>query len=264
MTITVGTGPLASEPNGRSNFRIDSPGRKLILEDHPLRLRAVVGGRVVLDSTRATILHETGCQVVPYAPLDEFDSGLLEPSETHTHCPYKGDASYWSVVVGDDRRQDAVWAYEDPLEEAAWLKGLASLRWAAADAWFVEDDEVFGPHLPDPYHRVDIWDTSRPVRVEAAERVIARSTRAKLLFETSLPLRVYIPPADIEPGVLVPSTTRTECPYKGQAKFFSVQAGSTRFADAAWTYESPLREAIGAAGHVCFMGDGIKVDLGQA
>ena len=256
-------GPLSGASGGRRNFSLESPAHSLLLDDYPLRLRAVVAGRVVLDSTRASVLHETRHHIVPYVPLEDFDAELLPRSSTRTHCPYKGDASYWSVRVGDREIEDAVWAYEDPLEAASWLKGLAALRWDAADAWYVEGDRVLGPHLRDPYHRVDVWESDRSVRVLAAGRCVAESARPKLVHETSLPVRVYIPLADVAPGVLAASDTRTRCPYKGEARYLSLEVGDEHFADAAWTYEAPLPEAAKAAGHVCFMADGIEVELGE-
>jgi uncharacterized protein (DUF427 family) len=263
MTITVGGAPLAGRPQGRTNFTLDSPEHRLLLEPYPHRLRAVVEDRVVLDSTSAAILHETGHQVVPYVPLEDFDQTLLERSDTTTHCPFKGDASYWSLRAGDRVVEDAVWAYEDPLESAAWLAGLASLRWGLADSWYIEDEVAFGPHLRDPYHRVDVYESSRPVTVRAGDRVIAKTRRPKLLFETSLPVRVYVPRPDVVPGVLVGSEKRTQCPYKGQATYFSLQVDGHRIEDGAWTYETPLPEAQKVTGDVCFLGDAIDVHVGE-
>ena len=262
MTITVGTGPLSRRAKGQANFTIDSPAHSLLLEDYPHRLRAVVAGRVVLDSLRARILHETGHQIVPYVPLEDFDEEVMRRGDTTTHCPFKGDASYWSVVVGERVVEDAVWAYEQPLDSAPWLAGLAALRWNLAE-WYVEDELAFGPHLKDPYHRVDVFASSRPVIVRAGGRVIARTDRPKLLFETSLPVRAYVPRADIEPGVLVDSDTRTQCPYKGEARYFTVEVDGQRIEDAAWTYETTFPEALKVAGDVCFLAEGIEVELGS-
>lgn len=260
MTLTVGGAPLANRTTGETNYTLDSPPHRLLFEPYPLRLRAIVGGRVVLDSTRACLLHETGLQVVPYVPLDDLDASALERTDTTTHCPFKGDASYWTVGGA----QDALWAYEDPLEAAAWLRGFAALKWSVPERWLVEDEPAFGPHLRDPYHRVDVWETSRPVEVRAGEHVLARSTRARLLAETSLPVRVYLPLGDVAPGVLEESATRTECPYKGEARYWSVRGGDTRMEDAAWLYETPLPEALKVAGHVCFDADGIDITVGEA
>jgi uncharacterized protein (DUF427 family) len=263
MTITVGGGPLAERPQGRTNFRLDAPEHRLLLEDYPRRLRAVVADRVVLDSTRAALLHETGYLIVPYVPLEDFDAALLRRSDTTTHCPFKGDASYWSLDLGDRVVvPDAVWAYEDPLESARWLAGLAALKWDLADAWYVEDEVSFGPHLRDPYHRVDVNESSRTVTVRVGDRLIARTMRPKLLFETSLPVRVYVPRTDVAPGVLVESDKRTQCPYKGEATYFSLDVDGRRVEDGAWSYETPLPEAQKVTGHVCFLADAIDVDVG--
>ena len=263
MSLTLGSGPLAGRPNGSINYAIESPAHRILLQDHPLRLRAMIGDRVVLDSTRVKLLHETGQSIRPYAPLEDFDSSALERTGTRTHCPFKGDASYWSVRVGGRVVEDAIWAYEDPLPAAPWLSGLAALDWAKADAWFVEGDRAFGPHLRDPYHRVDVWESDRRAVVRVGERVIAETERPKLLFETSLPLRVYVPAGDVAPGVLEPSETRSQCPYKGEARYLSLGVDGARLDDSAWIYDSPLPEAAKAAGHVAFEGEGIEVELSE-
>jgi uncharacterized protein (DUF427 family) len=263
MTITVGPGPLAARPGGRGNFALDAPEHRLLLEDYPYRLRAVVAGRVVLDSTRARILHETGHQIVPYVPLEDFDGAVMRRTDTTTHCPFKGDASYWALDVDGEVVEDAVWAYEDPIPSAGWLAGLASLKWDLADRWYVEDEVAFDPHLRDPYHRVDVFESGRSVTVRAGAQVIARTERPRLLFETSLPVRVYLPRADVTPGVLVASDKRTQCPYKGQATYFSLQVDGDRIDDGAWTYETPLPEAQKVTGDVCFLAEGVEVEVGE-
>jgi uncharacterized protein (DUF427 family) len=263
MSLTLGTGPLAGRPGGAFNFELDgAPRHRIFFEAFPRRLRAVVEGRVVLDSTRGRLLHETGIRAVPYVPLADVDAELLERTATRTHCPFKGDASYWSLRVGERVVEDAVWAYEAPLAQASWLKGYAALYWGKADAWYVEDARVLG-HLRDPYHRVDVAETSRTARVRAGGRVIAETARPKLLFETSLPPRVYVPRADVDPTVLVPADTRTVCPYKGEASYWSVRAGDALLEDAAWSYVTPLCEAAAVADHLSFLGDGIEVELDE-
>lgn len=261
MSLTMGTGPFAGQPGGSFNFALDdAPQHRIFLQDYPRRLRAVIGGRVVLDSLRGRLLHETGHMAVPYVPIDDLDADVLEPSDTTTHCPFKGDASYRSIRVGDRLVEDAVWTYEEPLEPAGWLRGLAALYWGKADEWWVEDERVFG-HLRDPYHRVDVFESSRPARVRAGGRVIAETPRPKLLYETSLPVRVYVPRADVAPDVLAASEKRTVCPYKGEASYWSIAVDGERVNDAAWSYETPLPEALKVQGHLSFMGDGVEVEL---
>jgi uncharacterized protein (DUF427 family) len=258
MTLTIGTGPLAGHPGGEFNFSLDeAPKHRIFYADYPRRLRAVIGGRVLFDTQRAKLLYETGILPVAYVPLEDYDAELLEPTEHTTHCPFKGDASYWTIRAGERVEENAVWAYADPKPEAEWLKGFAAPYWKRMDAWFVEEEPVFG-HLRDPYHRVDVHESSRPVTVTAGGRVIARSERPKLLFETSLDTRVYIPRADVVAGALTPSEKRTVCPYKGQATYWSLDG----VPDAAWSYEAPLAEAAKIAGHVSFDAEGVEVELG--
>jgi uncharacterized protein (DUF427 family) len=82
------------------------------------------------------------------------------------------------------------------------------------DAWLEEDEEIF-VHPRDTYHRIDVLDSSRHVKVIMNGKVLAETDRPKLLFETGLPTRYYTPPEDVREELLVPSETKTRCPYKG-------------------------------------------------
>lgn len=262
MSLTMGQGPLAEQP-GALNFELRAPEHRMFFGDYPRRMRAVVGDRVVLDSTSGRLLHETGSLPVLYVPLDDVDQTVLERSSTAVECPFRGVASYWSVDLDGHRLDDAVWGYEDPKPGHEWLHGYVALDFDAPDAWFCEDQRVFG-HLRDPYHRVDVFESSRPVTVTAGDLLIARSDRPKLLFETGLPTRYYLPATDVEPGLLEPSPTRRICPYKGQSWYWTLSADGESVADAAWSYETPLPEAIAIQGHLCFdLAEGIDVDVGD-
>ena len=259
MSLTRGSGPLGGK-SGQTNYTIQSPPHKLLFEPDARRLRAFVGDTLVLDTRRARLLHETGIRPVAYAPLEDFDAALLERSDTSSHCPFKGDAAYWSLRVGDELREDAIWGYEEPLEAAPWLRGFAALYPGKADRWLVEDEPVAGG-LRDPYHRVDVHTSSRPVRVTAAGELIAQSTRPTLVFETSLPVRAYLPRGDVVAGHLRPSDTTTTDPYMGDAIYWHVHAGGETLRDAAYSYELPRAEAMKIAGLVCFAGAGVEVEL---
>jgi len=259
VSLTRGSGPLGGRP-AASNYTIDGPAHRILFEPDGRRLRALVAGRVVLDTTRAHLLHETGIRPVAYVPLEDFDADLLARTPTTTHCPFKGDASYWSLRVGDDLREDAVWAYEEPLAQASWLRGFAVLVFDRPDSWLVEDEQVAGG-LRDPYHHVDVHSSSRAVRVSAGGELLAESSRPTLVFETSMPVRAYLPRGDVVAGHLQPSNTRTTDPYIGDANHWHVHAGGERYDDAAWSYELPRAEAMKIAGHVCFEAEGITVEL---
>jgi len=126
------------------------------------------------------------------------------------------------------------------------------------DAWFEEDEEVF-VHPRDPYHRVDVLASSRHIRVSINGEIVAETDRPKVLFETGLPPRYYIPPEDVREDVLLPSDTQTQCPYKGTASYHSVEAGGDRVDDLVWHYPAPIPAAEGIRGHLCFFNE--KVDL---
>ena len=81
------------------------------------------GGEVIAESSGALVLRETGLPPVTYFPMDDVRMDLLHRTEHHTLCPFKGEASYWSIELGDRRSEDIAWAYEDPLPARVDLKG---------------------------------------------------------------------------------------------------------------------------------------------
>jgi uncharacterized protein (DUF427 family) len=259
MALTKGTGPFGEQSNGMFNFDTSVlKAHTLYLEDCPKRVRAVFNGETIVDSRSVKILHETGHLPVYYFPEEDINQDLLEPSDHLTHCPFKGDASYRSVRVGDRVAENAVWSYPEPLESAPPLAGYAAFYWRMMDHWYEEDEEVF-VHPRDPYHRVDVLDSSRHVRIKVNGEVVAETNRPKLLFETGLPTRYYIPPEDVREELLVPSDKKTQCPYKGVASYWSVDAGGERVEDLVWSYQEPIPEAGKIKGLLCFFNE--RVDL---
>jgi len=96
------------------------------IEPHPKRLRVRFCDEWIADTTRALVLHETRHAPRFYFPLNDVRAEFLERTSHTTHCPFKGDASYWTVKVGAARAENAVWAYERPLDDAAGLAGYVS------------------------------------------------------------------------------------------------------------------------------------------
>ena len=149
---------------------------------------------------------------------------------------------------------EGAWQYP----EADGLGSMVRFDWETADAWFEEDEEVF-VHPRSPYVRVDVLDSSRRVRVEIDGVTVAESTHAKLLFETGLPTRYYLPKVDVRFDLLEPTDLATSCPYKGTARYWSVVVDGERHENVVWGYDAPLAESIGVAGLVCFYNE--QVDL---
>lgn len=273
MALTFPPGPLSAQP-GEANYRIDGPAHKILLTPTAKRVRVVVGdGRggtaTVVDTTRAVLLHETAILPRYYVPLEDVTAQFLVPSDTSTHCPFKGDASYRSVKVGDRVVEDLIWTYETPNPELAGLAGMAGLYLEKLDMGpgpdqqdaVLEEEQAILGHPRDPFHRVDAWPSSRHVEVvwtrPDGERVVLADTTAPVgVFETSLPPRWYVPVADVRTDLLRDSETLTVCGYKGVATYRSLVDGPD---DVAWGYEDPLAEAAPLPGHLSFWGDDITV-----
>ena len=116
--------------------------RPVWTEPYPRRVRAVLDGVAVVDSSRALLLLEAGHLPVYYFPPANVRTDLLEATDKRSHGPHKGQAAYWSVTVGDRVAPNALWSYQDPLPERTDIKGYLALSWHRMEAWFEEDEEV--------------------------------------------------------------------------------------------------------------------------
>jgi uncharacterized protein (DUF427 family) len=259
MALTVESGPFGERSTGVFNFdtTVLEP-HTLYFEDSPRRVRVMLGGETIADSRHVKLLHETGHLPIYYFPEEDVRMDLLEDTDHTTHCPFKGDASYWSVRVGDSVAENAVWGYREPIDSAPPLDGHVAFYWDAMDHWYEEDEEVF-VHPRDPYHRVDVLESSRHVKVSLNGEVVAETDRPQILFETGLPPRYYIPPEDVREEVLVESEKSTGCPYKGTASYHSVEVGGETVEDLVWYYPEPIAAVEGIRDHLCFYNE--KVDL---
>jgi len=227
-------------------------------EAWPRHVRGYVDQQLVVDSKRALMLFEDGHLPVWYFPADDVRADVLEPSDKHTQCPVKGTASYWHVRVGDRVVRDAVWSYPEPIPGREDITGFVAFYFHKLDTWYEEDDEVF-VHPRSPYHRVDVLNSSRNVRIEINGEVIAETSRPRLLFETGLPMRCYIPRADVRMELLESSERHTQCPYKGHASYFSVRIGDRLHEDLVWTYPFPIPECPKIEGLLSFWNERVDV-----
>jgi uncharacterized protein (DUF427 family) len=260
MGLMSGTGPLSRNPAGTFNFEPPPPGRALYLEPTPKRVRVIVGGETIADSRRAMMLQESGLQPVYYFPPEDVRSDVLEPSDRHTRCPKKGEASYYTIRAGENVVENGAWYYPDPLPDAPAIKDLIAFYWGRMDHWFEEDEEVF-VHPRDPYHRIDLLQSDRHVRILLDGEELAESHRALALFESNLPPRWYLPREDVL-AELEPTDTVTRCPYKGTASYWSVKLDGGEIAkDLVWAYEEPLAEVARIKGLLCFFNEKVDIEL---
>jgi uncharacterized protein (DUF427 family) len=224
----------------------------------PRRVRAYLGAEKVLDTTRALYVWEWTHYPQYYIPLADVRSDLLV-SEGHTQQTGRGLVELHELRVpgaGGAHRPRAARLVTKATVDG--LDGMVRFEWAALDAWFEEDEQVF-VHPRDPYTRVDALRSDRQLRVELDGAVLAESRSPVMVFETGLPTRYYVNRTDIRFEHLVPSGTVTSCPYKGTTSgYWSVQAGGAVHKDLAWTYDFPTRQLLPVAGLVAFYNE--KVD----
>src|ERR1019366_3177892 len=153
----------------------------------PRRVRATLGGQVVLDTTRALYLWEVPYYPQFYIPMDDVNHDFLI-DEQHSQRLHRGQSQLYSLVYGDIVRPSSVRVYVESSFEG--LSGTARFEWPALGAWFEEDKEVF-VHPRNPYVRVDAIRSTRRVRVELEGAVVAESSSPVMVFETGLPTRYY-------------------------------------------------------------------------
>jgi uncharacterized protein (DUF427 family) len=228
------------------------------VEPVPRRIRAFLADEKVLDTTRALYVWEWPNYPQYYIPMADVQRGLLDP-EGHTQQTGRGVVQLHGLRVGDLHRPRAAKVLvESPI---AGLTGTVRFEWAALDAWFEEDEQVF-VHPRSPYTRIDALRSNRSLRVELDGVVLADACSSVMVFETGLPTRYYLSRTDVDFAHLIPSGTVTACPYKGTTSgYWSVQAGGTVHPDLAWSYDFPTRQLLPIAGMIAFYNEKVDITL---
>jgi uncharacterized protein (DUF427 family) len=228
------------------------------VEPAPRRVRAELGGRVVIDTLRALYLWEWPSYPQYLIPSADVDPEALVLAGT-THRLSRGTVTDVGLKVGELERMPAGRRYEE--SRIPELAGHVRFEWAALDAWFEEDEEVF-VHPRNPYVRVDALRSSRRVRVEKDGVVLADSPAPVMVFETGLPARFYLDRSAVDFSHLVATDTVTACPYKGRTSaYWSVRTGAGEYSDLAWSYDFPTRQLLPIAGLVAFYDEQVDVFL---
>jgi uncharacterized protein (DUF427 family) len=225
------------------------------VEPVPRRVRAMLGGQVVLDTTRALYLWEWPYYPQFYIPADDVDPAALV-DEQHTHRLSRGTVERVGLRVGAIRRPQAGRRYVE--SRVTEIVGTIRFEWDALDAWFEEDEEIF-VHPRNPYARVDALRSSRTVRVDLDGVVLAESAAPVIVFETGLPPRFYLDRTAVDFTHLEASPTETACPYKGRTTgYWSARTDAGFHEDIAWSYAFPTLPVLPIAGLVAFYDE--KVD----
>jgi uncharacterized protein (DUF427 family) len=223
------------------------------IEPVPRRIRAMLAGEVVLDTTKALYVWEWPNYPQYYVPVTDVNPAFLV-DEQRTERLHRGSAQLQGLRVGQVVRPSSAGLYTE-----GSVAGTVRFDWDALDAWFEEDEEVF-VHPRDPYTRVDALRSTRHVRIELDGALLAESSSPVLLFETGLPTRYYFNRTEVSFGHLVPTKTVTACPYKGRTSgYWSVHVGDATYPDLAWAYDFPAVQVLPIAGLVAFYNE--KVDI---
>jgi uncharacterized protein (DUF427 family) len=202
VSLSTGRGPLSARRAGR--FTAPVPDGVAYIEPFRRRVRATKDGVGVVDSERVLLVHRAGHPPAYAIPADDVDG---VPAEPEPDAP-----------------------------------GYVTVAWDAVDAWFEEDERLFG-HTRNPYHRVDCLRSGRRLWVTAAGTVLVDTTDTLAVFETALDPRLYVDPRHVRTDLLEQSATTSYCPYKGTATYWSARIGDELFEDIAWSYEDPLPES---------------------
>jgi uncharacterized protein (DUF427 family) len=189
------------------------PDAALYVEPHPRRIVALLDGRTMIDTEHALMVHRRGHALSYAFPADEVE-GL-------------------------------------PRHPVAEAPGYVHVPWNAIDAWFEEGRRLVH-YPPNPYHRADCRPTNRGLRVAVADTVLLDTVDTIIVFETSLPPRLYVDPSQVRTDLLHRSETTSYCNYKGHATYWTTTIGQVVYQDVAWSYEDPLPETTPIRGLLSF------------
>jgi uncharacterized protein (DUF427 family) len=218
------------------------------------RVRVLLAGELVADTQRALLVWENPYYPVYYIPISDVRAELI-PAGRDTK-PGLGEAEILTVKVAAATAEGGARRYAD--SPAVALRDHIRFDWQAMSEWLEEDEPVY-THARSPYTRIDILASSRHVRVEVDGVTVAESRSPRILFETGLPPRYYLPLPDVRMDLLRPSATQSSCPYKGTAAYWSVDTGHGLHENIVWIYRTPLPESQKIAGLACFYNE--KVDI---
>jgi len=223
------------------------------------RIRIQLGGELVADTTHALLVWEVPYYPAYYIPAADVRAELI-PAAAATadgkRVAALGDPELLTVKVTSATAEGGARCYPDAA--VAELRDYLRFEWDAMSEWLEEDEPVY-VHPRNPYSRVDILASSRHVRIEIDGVTVADSASPRILFETGLPPRYYLPLTDIRMDLLRPSDTHTSCPYKGTAAYWSVQTPTRTHKDVVWIYRTPLPESQKIAGLACFYNERVDV-----
>jgi uncharacterized protein (DUF427 family) len=248
-TVTGSAATASREPERAAR---QDPPTEIRLDRTARRIRVYFDGDVIADSVSAEMSYVTGHHPEYAIPVY--------------------DITWTNLVVDDVALGDSPLGSYRPIRSAVGTReigrsyvggpatGLASFDFDAMDAWFEEDEQIWF-HARDPFRRVDVIESCRRIEITVGGKVVASSGRPRLVTETGLPERWYVPRIDVDWSQITSSETSSGCQYKGIANWWHVsQEGADQLVDVFWGYERPIPEAGKLAGLVSFYAEHAAVE----
>lgn len=224
----------------------------------PRRVRGYVSDQLVFDTVTARYVWEIPPYPQYYIPIQDVAPGVLGDENEQKQTRH-GVARRHGLRIGAEHRPGSALVFDADADDG--VAGTVRFDWAAIDAWFEEDEQIF-VHPRNPYARVDAVRSSRPVRIELDGIVLTQAAGSVIVFETGLPPRFYVDRTAVNWAALRRTGTQTACPYKGvTSDYWSVVIGEEVHADLAWSYNFPTAALLPIAGLVAFFDENVDTYL---
>ncbi|TID23432.1 Duf427 domain protein [Venturia nashicola] len=233
------------------------------------RVRVLFNNTYIVDTTEATHVWEhdyfpeyyvptRSLQNCDYVSQEDFSiSGTAAPGASILSIKIPGPDG---VVAKTTDSAIAFSEHLDSMSAASPLAGLVRLDFNSMDGWLEEDTPIY-VHPKDPFRRIDVLPSSRPIKITLSRFTLAESPSSVHLLETGLPTRYYLPLASLNQQYIRKSNFITKCPYKGDAEYYDVVINGHCFPNVAWYYRFPTLESAGIAGLVCFYNEQVDITL---
>jgi uncharacterized protein (DUF427 family) len=233
-------------------------GDRFVLWPAQRRVRALYNGVIIADSEAAELSIEVrdyhrraddlrnnvfwmGHSFYGWPLRDIKAEHFLRTDEKRTDARI-GEGTWYDIRVGNRQIKRSAWSWDAPNADHPELAKLIFINSLALDALIEEEDEIAGPR--NPFHSVEIRNSSRHIRIVLDGVEIANSHQPRLLFETGLPVRYYLPKQDVRMDLLTPNEITSGCPYKGEAVYWDVHVNGRTHVGVVWSYVHPYPNAV--------------------
>lgn len=224
------------------------------------RIRAYLGTELVADSRAVMLLRESPLKLFYCFPRMDVRDGVLDPASERSDTTSLGARATYAVQAGATRANEAAFVYTEPDGAAKELGSYVGFAFDKLDRWLEEEDELIG-HPRDPWTRIDVRRSARHVVVRSGSAVVIDTRKPRLLLETGLRLRYYVPHDDVDWRYFPPSARTSVCPYKGRARYWSITMDGGERQDVVWSYPDPLQDGEPIRDHVGVYHEKLDVEV---